>query len=82
MLYIMWLKILIIPNTLTLSDILDKFNEARENFAVILNEYAHVVGLIILSIGLLGFNAFKYFNYTFKSNKRVVLINMILLIQY
>lgn len=39
----------------------------------------HVVGLIILSIGLLGFNAFKYFNYTFKSNKRVVLINMILL---
>lgn len=42
-------KILIIPNTLTLSDILDKFNEARENFAVILNEYAHVVGLITLS---------------------------------
>ena len=39
----------------------------------------HVVGLLILSIGLLGFNAFKYFNYTFKSNKRVVLINMILL---
>lgn len=42
-------KVLIIPNTLTLSDILDKFNEARENFAVILNEYAHVVGLITLS---------------------------------
>ena len=42
-------KILIIPNTLTLSDILDKFNEAREDFAVILNEYAHVVGLITLS---------------------------------
>lgn len=39
----------------------------------------HIVGLIILSIGLLGFNAFKYFNYTFKSNKRVVLINMVLL---
>ena len=28
---------------------MDKFNEARENFAVILNEYAHVVGLITLS---------------------------------
>ena len=39
----------------------------------------HIVGLIILSIGLLGFNAFKYYNYTFKSNKKVVLINMFLL---
>ena len=39
----------------------------------------HVVGLILLSFGLLGFNSFKYFNYTFKRNKRVVLINMIIL---
>lgn len=39
----------------------------------------HVVGLIILSFGLLAFNTFKYFNYTFKSNKKVVLINMVLL---
>ena len=39
----------------------------------------HVVGLIVLSIGLLAFNTFKYFNYTYKSNKKVVLINMVLL---
>lgn len=39
----------------------------------------HVVALILLSFGLLGFNSFKYFNYTFKRNKRVVLINMIIL---
>ncbi|WP_297487513.1 hemolysin family protein [uncultured Cetobacterium sp.] len=42
-------NILIIPNTLTLSDMLDRFNEAREDFAVILNEYAHVVGIITLN---------------------------------
>ncbi|MBC2856687.1 MAG: hemolysin family protein [Cetobacterium sp.] len=42
-------KILIIPNTLTLSEVLDTFNEAREDFAIILNEYAHVVGLITLN---------------------------------
>ncbi|MGL5057460.1 MAG: hemolysin family protein [Fusobacteriaceae bacterium] len=41
-------KILIIPNTLTLSDVLDRFNETHEDFAVILNEYGHVVGLITL----------------------------------
>ena len=40
----------------------------------------HVVGLILLSLGLLAFNSFKFFNSTFKSNKKVVLINMILLI--
>ncbi|MGL5051485.1 MAG: transporter associated domain-containing protein, partial [Fusobacteriaceae bacterium] len=38
----------IIPNTLTLSDVLDRFNETHEDFAVILNEYGHVVGLITL----------------------------------
>lgn len=42
-------SLLIIPNTLTLSEVLDRFNESREDFAVILNEYAHVVGLITLS---------------------------------
>lgn len=41
-------SVLIIPNTLSLSEMLDRFNETRENFAVILNEYAHVVGLITL----------------------------------
>ncbi len=39
----------------------------------------HVVGLIVLSIGLLAFNAFKYFVYKFKSNKKVALANFILL---
>jgi len=39
----------------------------------------HVVGLIILSIGLLGFNSFKFFTYKYKSNKKVALANMILL---
>ena len=39
----------------------------------------HVIALIVLSVGLLGFNSFKYYNYTFKSNKKVVLINMIIL---
>lgn len=39
-------NLLILPNTLTISEALDKFNEAREDFAVILNEYGHVVGLV------------------------------------
>ena len=42
-------SLLIIPNTVTLSEVLDRFNESREDFAIILNEYAHVVGLITLS---------------------------------
>ena len=39
----------------------------------------HVLGLILLSIGLLAFNAFKFFTYKYKSNKKVALANMILL---
>ena len=39
----------------------------------------HIVGLILLTVGLLAFNSFNYFIYTFKSNKKVVLINMVLL---
>lgn len=42
-------NILIVPNTLTLSDMLDRFNESKEDFSVILNEYAHVVGIITLN---------------------------------
>lgn len=42
-------NLLIIPNTLTLSEVLDRFNESRGDFAIILNEYAHVVGLITLN---------------------------------
>ena len=39
----------------------------------------HVIGLIILSIGLLAFNSFKYFTYKYKSNKKVAFANMVLL---
>lgn len=39
-------NLLLLPNTLTISEALDKFNEARNDFAVILNEYGHVVGLV------------------------------------
>lgn len=39
----------------------------------------HVIGLIILVIGLLGFNIFKYYKYKYKSNIKVALVNIILL---
>ena len=39
----------------------------------------HVIGLLVLSIGLLAFNAFKFFTYKYKSNKKVALANFILL---
>ena len=39
----------------------------------------HVIGLILLSLGLLAFNSFKFFTYKYKSNKKVALVNMILL---
>ncbi|SQI43468.1 Putative Mg2+ and Co2+ transporter CorB [Leminorella richardii] len=39
---------LIIPDTLTLSETLESFRSAGEDFAVILNEYALVVGIITL----------------------------------
>ncbi|WP_127959933.1 hemolysin family protein [Serratia microhaemolytica] len=40
---------LIVPDTLTLSEALDSFKTAGEDFAVILNEYALVVGIITLN---------------------------------
>ncbi|NIG98969.1 MAG: HlyC/CorC family transporter [Serratia symbiotica] len=40
---------LIVPDTLTLSEALESFKTADEDFAVILNEYALVVGIITLS---------------------------------
>lgn len=40
---------LIIPDTLTLSELLDRFRAAKESFAVVINEYALVVGVISLS---------------------------------
>ncbi|MDP3268875.1 MAG: hemolysin family protein [Legionella sp.] len=42
-------NVLILPETLTLSEILAHFKSSREDFALILNEYALVVGLITLN---------------------------------
>jgi len=41
--------VLIIPDTLTLSEVLDRFRSTKEKFAVVINEYALVVGVITLS---------------------------------
>ncbi len=42
-------SVLRIPNTLTLFEVLDKFNENKEDFSIIMNEYAYVIGLITLN---------------------------------
>jgi len=42
-------KVLIIPDTLTLSELLDRFSSSKETFAVVINEYALVMGIITLS---------------------------------
>lgn len=42
-------NVLLIPDTLTLSELLDKFRASKEKFAVVINEYALVVGVITLS---------------------------------
>jgi CBS domain containing-hemolysin-like protein len=42
-------SVLIIPDTLTLSELLDKFRATKETFAVVINEYALVMGVITLS---------------------------------
>ncbi len=42
-------SILTIPDTLTLSELLDRFRSTNEKFAVVFNEYALVVGIITLS---------------------------------
>ncbi|GGP23582.1 membrane protein [Silvimonas iriomotensis] len=41
--------VLVVPDTLSLADMLDRFRETREDFAVIINEYALVVGVITLN---------------------------------
>lgn len=41
--------VLMIPDTLTLSELLDRFRSTRESFAVVINEYALVVGIITLN---------------------------------
>jgi CBS domain containing-hemolysin-like protein len=40
---------LVLPDTLTLGEILKQFKSAREDFALIINEYALIVGLITLN---------------------------------
>lgn len=40
---------LVVPDTLTLWEVLSRFKSKRDNFAVILNEYALVVGVITLT---------------------------------
>lgn len=42
-------NVLTIPDTLTLSELLDRFRLTKEKFAVVINEYALVVGVITLS---------------------------------
>lgn len=41
--------VLIIPDTLKLSELLDKFRASKETFAVVINEYALIMGVITLS---------------------------------
>ncbi|MEO6278165.1 hemolysin family protein [Roseateles sp.] len=42
-------KVLIVPDRLTLSEMLMQFREAHEDFAVVVNEYSRVVGVITLN---------------------------------
>ncbi|MDY0745621.1 hemolysin family protein [Paucibacter sp. R3-3] len=42
-------KVLIVPDRLTLSEVLGQFRHAHEDFAVIVNEYSLVVGVITLN---------------------------------
>lgn len=42
-------KVLIVPDRLSLSEVLTQFRQAYEDFAVILNEYSLVVGIITLN---------------------------------
>ena len=42
-------KVLIVPDLLTLSEVLEQFRQAHEDFAVIVNEYSLVVGVVTLN---------------------------------
>jgi CBS domain containing-hemolysin-like protein len=42
-------RVLIVPDRLTLSEVLEQFRQAHEDFAVIVNEYSLVVGIITLN---------------------------------
>ncbi|TDR80338.1 hemolysin family protein [Paludibacterium purpuratum] len=41
--------VMVIPDSLTLSELLERFKASREDFAVVMNEYALVVGIITLN---------------------------------
>jgi CBS domain containing-hemolysin-like protein len=41
--------VMLIPDSLTLSELLERFKAGREDFAVVMNEYALVVGIITLN---------------------------------
>ncbi|NMM80043.1 hypothetical protein B2J86_03705 [Acidovorax sp. SRB_14] len=42
-------KVLIAPDRLTLSEVLEQFRQVHEDFAVIVNEYSRVVGVVTLN---------------------------------
>ncbi|MBP7564960.1 MAG: HlyC/CorC family transporter [Burkholderiaceae bacterium] len=42
-------KILVVPDRLTLAEVLEAFRQAHEDFAVIVNEYSLVVGVVTLN---------------------------------
>ncbi len=42
-------KALIVPDRLTLSEVLEQFQQAHEDFAIIVNEYSLVVGVVTLN---------------------------------
>ncbi len=42
-------KALVIPDRLTLAEVLEQFQQAHEDFAVIVNEYSRVVGVVTLN---------------------------------
>ncbi|MBY0409747.1 MAG: hemolysin family protein [Burkholderiaceae bacterium] len=42
-------KVLIVPDRLTLSEVLEQFRQVHEDFAIIVNEYSLVVGVVTLN---------------------------------
>lgn len=42
-------NVLVLPETLTLAEVIEQFKTTREDFALIINEYALIVGLITLN---------------------------------
>lgn len=42
-------KVLLVPNRLTLAEVLEQFRQVGEDFAMIVNEYSRVVGLVTLN---------------------------------